>query len=154
VFCLTVPLAEPPAQEAVAAPGPGEVVDRTATWRSRRVLIVEDSDLIGELLVARLRRVFGQVEWVRNGVAALAMQETFQPDVVLTDLFMPEMGGDDLTSLLRARGVTCPIIGMTAAAIGDERTRFEQAGTDRVLTKPVSTGQLLDVLEELDRIRG
>jgi CheY-like chemotaxis protein len=154
VFCLTVPLAEPPPQEAVAAPGPGEVVDRTATWRLRRVLIVEDSDLIGELLVARLRRVFGQVEWVRNGVAALAMQETFQPDVVLTDLFMPEMGGDDLTSLLRARGVTCPIIGMTAAAIGDERTRFEQAGTDRVLTKPVSTGQLLDVLEELDRIRG
>lgn len=154
VFCLTVPLAEPPPQEAVVAPGPGEVVDRTATWRSRRVLIVEDSDLIGELLVARLRRVFGQVEWVRNGVAALAMQETYQPDVVLTDLFMPEMGGDDLTSLLRARGVTCPIIGMTAAAIGDERTRFEQAGTDRVLTKPVSTGQLLDVLEELDRIRG
>jgi CheY-like chemotaxis protein len=130
------------------------VVDRTATWRLRRVLIVEDSDLIGELLVARLRRVFGQVEWVRNGVAALAMQETYQPDVVLTDLFMPEMGGDDLTSLLRARGVTYPIIGMTAAAIGDERTRFEQAGTDRVLTKPVSTGQLVDVLEELDRIRG
>ena len=135
------------------APVQADQIDRTAGWRSRRVLIVEDSDLIGELLVARLRRVFGKVEWVRTGVEALGVFEAFQPDVVLTDLFMPEMGGDDLTSTLRARGVACPIIGMTAAAIGDERTRFEQAGTNRVLTKPVSTGQLLDVLEELDRIR-
>jgi CheY-like chemotaxis protein len=47
----------------------------------------------------------------------------------------------------------CLIIGMTAAAIGDERTRFEQAGTDRVLTKPVSTNQLLELLEELVRKR-
>ena len=153
VFCLAVPLAEPPPQEVTVAPVAAEAADRAAGWRSRRVLIVEDSDLIGELLVARLRRVFGAVEWVRNGVEALAAHEAFQPDVVLTDLFMPEMGGDDLTSVLRAQGVTCPIIGMTAAAIGDERTRFEQAGTDRVLTKPVSTGQLLDVLEELARIR-
>jgi signal transduction histidine kinase len=152
-FRLSVPLVEPPPQEEVVAPVKADQIDRTAGWRSRRVLIVEDSDLIGELLVARLRRVFGTVEWVRTGVEALTVFETFQPDVVLTDLFMPEMGGDDLTSTLRARGVECPIIGMTAAAIGDERTRFEQAGTNRVLTKPVSTGQLLDVLEELDRIR-
>lgn len=154
VFCLTVPLEEPTPQEVTAGPVVDETVDRAAGWRLRRVLIVEDSDLIGELLVARLRRVFGAVEWARNGVDALAAYEAFQPDVVLTDLFMPEMGGDDLTSVLRAQGVTGPIIGMTAAAIGDERTRFEQAGTDRVLTKPVSTGQLLDVLEDLDRIRG
>jgi two-component system, sensor histidine kinase len=154
VFCLSVLLAEPPPQEAVVGLTAEQVADKAAVWRSRRVLIVEDSDLIGELLVARFRRVFGHVEWVRNGVEALAAYEAFQPDVVLTDLFMPEMGGDDLTSLLRTRGGTCPIIGMTAAAIGDERTRFEQAGTDRVLTKPVSTGQFLDVLEELDRIRG
>jgi len=153
VFSLSIPLVEAAPQVAAVSTTEANVSDRAADWRTRRVLIVEDSDLIGELLVARLRRVFGQVDWVRNGVAALAGFEQIQPDVVLTDLFMPEMGGDDLTAALRAQGVTCPIIGMTAAAIGDERTRFEQAGTDRVLTKPVSTGQLLDVLEELGRIR-
>lgn len=152
-FCLSVPLLEAPSKPEEVMQRQADQSDRTAGWRSRRVLIVEDSDLIGELLVARLRRVFGKVEWVRTGVEALAVFEAFQPDVVLTDLFMPEMGGDDLTAALRARGVDCPIIGMTAAAIGDERTRFEQAGTNRVLTKPVSTGQLLDVLEDLDHIR-
>ncbi len=156
-FCLTVPVVAAAAPDAAVVPGLAAAAGGGRPlegWRGRRVLIVEDSDLIGELLVARLRRVFGQVDWARNGVEALAMFDEGQPDVVLTDLFMPEMGGDDLTAALRARGVGCPIIGMTAAAIGDERTRFEQAGTDRVLTKPVSTGQLMDLLEELERIRG
>jgi signal transduction histidine kinase len=153
VFILTVPL--------IVAAGPlpgagdgGRPVAKLGGWREQRVLIVEDSDLIGELLTARLKRVFGAVDWVRNGKEALAMFDSMTPDVVLTDLFMPEMGGDELTATLRARGVTCPIIGMTAAAIGDERTLFEQAGTDRVLTKPVSTNQLMEVLEEMERIRG
>jgi len=150
VFVLRVPVAVEEAvvpQEPVAAPLPAP------DWRERRVMIVEDSDLIGELLTARLKRIFGEVEWLRTGVEALAAFDAFAPDVVLTDLFMPEMGGDDMTATLRARGADCLIIGMTAAAIGDERTRFEQAGTDRVLTKPVSTNQLLEVLEQLVRQR-
>ena len=62
---------------------------------------------------------------------------------------MPRMGGDEMTAALRAQGVTIPIIGMTAAAIGDERTTFENAGTDFVLTKPVSTAQLIEALSRL-----
>ena len=141
------------AMAAIAEPAQPEAALPMQDWRGRKVMIVEDSDLIGELLTARLKRVFGTVEWVRTGVEALALFDAMAPDVVLTDLFMPEMGGDDLTATLRAQGAVCLIIGMTAAAIGDERTRFEQAGTDRVLTKPVSTNQLLELLEELVRKR-
>ena len=124
-----------------------------AALRAMSVLIAEDSDLIGELLVARLKRLFGKVVWARNGVEAIAAFAKEQPDIVLSDLFMPEMGGDELTAALRAQGVRCPIIGMTAAAIGDERERFEAAGTDQVLTKPVSTAQLLEAIESIgDRL--
>jgi CheY-like chemotaxis protein len=42
---------------------------------------------------------------------------------------------------------------MTAAAIGDERERFEAAGTDCVLTKPVSTAQLIEEIEKISSIR-
>lgn len=114
-----------------------------------KVLVVEDSDLIGELLVARLRRLIPQVIWARSGFEGLEVQAREAPDLILTDLFMPRMGGDEMTAALRARGVTVPIIGMTAAAIGDERATFEQAGTDFVLTKPVSTAQLIDALARL-----
>lgn len=143
VFVLRVPMALPEAGGEVAATPRNDL----ESYRTKTVLIAEDSELIGELLVARLRRIFGKVVWVKDGAAALAAYQTEKPDVILTDLFMPELGGDDLTAALRGLGAGCPVIGMTAAAIGDERERFEQAGTDRVLTKPVSTAQLLEVLE-------
>jgi len=146
VFFLRVPMGLD--QEGEPVREAASHLDMTAL-RGMGVLIAEDSDLIGELLVARLKRVFGRVVWVRDGVQALAAFERETPDVVLSDLFMPEMGGDDLTAALREKGVRCPIIGMTAAAIGDEREKFEAAGTDCVLTKPVSTAQLLEAIEKI-----
>lgn len=142
-FLISLPLAEvilPP------PPAPPPAPDLSAEIGHWRVLVVEDSQLIGELLVARLSRIFKRIEWARNGAEGLAAYERERPDLVLTDLFMPELGGDELTAALRAKGATCPIIGMTAAAIGDERVKFEGAGTDHVMTKPVSTAQLLDLL--------
>ncbi len=115
----------------------------------RKALVVEDSDLIGELLVARLQRLVPSVLWARSGLEGIEIQAREKPDLILTDLFMPKMGGDEMTAALRAQGVDVPIIGMTAAAIGDERTTFENAGTDFVLTKPVSTAQLVEALGRL-----
>ncbi|PLL14237.1 hypothetical protein C0V75_01970 [Tabrizicola sp. TH137] len=146
VFELRVPMAVPAEAEGMPAP----VASTKQPGQRGRILMAEDSELIGELLVARLNRLFEEVVWVKNGADALAAYKIIQPDVVLTDLFMPELGGDDLTSTLRELGADCLIIGMTAAAIGDERTRFEEAGTDLVLTKPVSTRQLLEVLDRLE----
>jgi two-component system, sensor histidine kinase len=114
-----------------------------------KALVVEDSDLIGELLVARLQRLVPTVIWARNGLEGIELQASETPDLILTDLFMPKMGGDEMTSALRGQGVSVPIVGMTAAAIGDERTTFENAGTDFVLTKPVSTAQLVEALGRL-----
>ena len=85
----------------------------------------------------------------RNGLEGIELQGRERPDLILTDLFMPKMGGDEMTAALRGSGVCVPIIGMTAAAIGDERTTFENAGTDFVLTKPVSTAQLVEALGRL-----
>lgn len=134
-FVMTVPVALPVPVAPVVEKHRGKAVTPIA---GLRVLVVEDSDLIGELLVARLRRIVADVRWVKSGSDGLIAYHEMKPDVVLTDLFMPEMGGDEMTSTLRATGAVCPIIRMTAAAIGDERNRFEAAGTDFVLTKPVS----------------
>lgn len=151
VFLLRVPMTPPPEAD-LAAPAKPKV--DPPELKGMTILIAEDSDLIGELLVARLRRVFGHIVWARDGEEALEAFDIHAPDIVLTDLFMPKMGGDDLTAALRARGAACPVIGMTAAAIGDERERFETAGTDLVLTKPVSMAQLIEVLEGLGRNKG
>ncbi|MBU9699957.1 hybrid sensor histidine kinase/response regulator [Rhodobacteraceae bacterium HSP-20] len=149
VFTLGLPMPEPAADDPAPAEGKTRTEADGPAYRDRSVLVAEDSEMIGELMVARLKRLFGTVHWARNGVEALEIHAREKVDLVLSDLFMPEMGGDDLTAALRARGATIPIIGMTAAAIGDDRQRFDAAGTDRVLTKPVSTAQLLEVLDGL-----
>lgn len=143
-----------PETQAVAVIPPLRQETESVTAGFHKALVVEDSDLIGELLVARLQRLVPTVLWARDGLEGIALQAREGPDLILTDLFMPKMGGDEMTSALRGQGVAVPIIGMTAAAIGDERTTFENAGTDFVLTKPVSTAQLVEALGRLRQPAG
>ncbi|MDX1782359.1 MAG: response regulator, partial [Thalassovita sp.] len=74
------------------------------------------------------------------------------PDVLITDLFMPEMPGDELIEALRAQEIDIPVIGLTAAVVGDDIHRFEDAGATAVLPKPLDVARLCVLLE--DRVEG
>lgn len=115
---------------------------------SLRVLIAEDNAIISDLMKVGLSRVFKTVTIAVNGRDALDIMSADPHDVVLTDLFMPELGGDGLTKKLRSQGFLGPIIGMTAADFGEERRAFEEAGTDHVLTKPVRTKSFVALLNQ------
>jgi signal transduction histidine kinase len=123
----------------------GPSVDLT----SRSVLVVEDSETMGDLLVARLERIFGDVVWKRDGTSGLAWAVSNAPSVVITDLFMPGLGGDELVKRLRESGFEGPVIGMTATDIGEEVERFRTSGADEVFTKPINIKTLERVLSKL-----
>lgn len=113
---------------------------------SLRVLLAEDNPLVAEVTLARLRKSFASVQHAQNGRIALQMIQEEMPDVLITDLFMPEMGGDELTLQLRNDGVTIPIIGLTAAVVGDDTLRFEQAGATAIMAKPLNLDELTKIL--------
>ncbi len=113
------------------------------------VLVVEDSETMGDLLVARLDRMFGEVVWKRDGTSGLAWALNNAPSVVITDLFMPGLGGDELVKRLREAGFKGPVIGMTATDIGEEVERFRTSGTDQVFTKPINVKTLERALSRL-----
>lgn len=110
------------------------------------VLVLEDSETMGELLVSRMARVFGHIHWLRDGETGLAWMAENPVDVVMTDLYMPGMTGDEVARNLRARGFDKPIIGMTAADLGEDVERFRQSGATRVLTKPVRPQDVIAAL--------
>ena len=56
---------------------------------------------------------------------------------MITDLFMPELDGDDLVRRLRQQGYQRPIVGLTAAVVGEEMDRFRVAGANVVMRKPL-----------------
>jgi CheY-like chemotaxis protein len=75
------------------------------------------------------------------------------PDLLITDLFMPEMDGDDLIRRLRARQSDLSIIGLTAAVVGDDIERLTQAGADHVMNKPLDMRALRQFIFELTTTR-
>jgi two-component system capsular synthesis sensor histidine kinase RcsC len=75
-------------------------------------------------------------------VDALALWSINNFDLLLTDLNMPRMNGYELASSLRERGVSTPIIGVTANAMKEEETRCRAAGMNSWLVKPIDLRSL------------
>ncbi|MBF2048530.1 MAG: PAS domain-containing protein [Elainella sp. C42_A2020_010] len=113
-----------------------------------RILLANDNADMRDYL----RRLLGQqyqVETVADGVAALTAIRQQRPDLVLTDVMMPEMGGFELLRSLRADPTTqdIPIILLSARAGEEARIEGLAAGADDYLTKPFSARELLARVE-------
>jgi len=94
---------------------------------------------------AMLSNAGAKTQTAYNGTAALQILNTLSFDLILTDIFMPEMDGYELIKTLREQGYDKPVFGMTAAIIGNEIDELYQAGADKILTKPFT-------VEELNRL--
>ena len=84
----------------------------------------------------------------RNGAEALDIASLNDFDLVITDIFMPEVDGFDLTRSLRRNEFTGPILGVTAATVGEEVETLLESGADRVIGKPLTLKSLQAVLQE------
>lgn len=116
--------------------------------RDWTVVLAEDNALVAEITKARLERLRASVRIATDGREALRMVAEEQPDVVITDLFMPELDGDDLARRLRRGGYDRPILGLTAAVVGEEMDRFHRAGVNAVMKKPLDFERLSGFLRD------
>ncbi|MGB3312098.1 MAG: PAS domain S-box protein [Nodosilinea sp.] len=113
-----------------------------------RILLADDNaDMLD--YVKRLLSPTYQVETVRNGKAALVAIRQQRPDLVLSDVMMPELDGFELLRQLRAEAQTktLPIILLSARAGEESRMEGLAAGADDYLTKPFSARELLARVE-------
>lgn len=124
-----------------------DCVDLDARLKSLRVVLAEDNQLVAKITLKQLGRVFGTVEHFENGALALARIKEDRPDLLLTDLFMPEMPGDELMQSVKDQGIDIPMIGLTAAVVGDDTQRFEEVGATAYLPKPLSIEKLKGILQ-------
>lgn len=124
----------------------GDAVDPRFTLDRIKVLLVEDNRLVSQVVESRLRKIVKDIKVAGNGLQALDVLKTYEPDLIISDLFMPQMAGDELCAELRSGGFDKPIIGLTAATVGDEMHDFLEAGATIVLPKPLEVTQLTGFL--------
>jgi CheY-like chemotaxis protein/HPt (histidine-containing phosphotransfer) domain-containing protein len=139
-------------------PGEAVLVTRHSlreAWGSLRVLLAEDNQVNQKLAVHLLERLGHHVQVAKNGREALDLFESSTFDLVLMDIQMPEMGGEEATRRIRAleakRGGHIPIVAMTAHAMAGDRERFLEAGMDEYISKPINQERLREVLRTLGR---
>jgi CheY-like chemotaxis protein len=111
-----------------------------------RVLLVEDNPVNQELALALLSAAALVPDLAQDGAQAVEMACRESYAVILMDMQMPGMDGLDATRELRRRGVTTPIVAMTANAFDEDREACLAAGMNDHVTKPVDPEQLFVTL--------
>lgn len=109
----------------------------------QRILVVEDNDDLRNYLVDMLMAGYN-IQSCSNGKDALVIIKEFNPDLVISDIMMPEMSGDELCSAIKTSVEMSHIPVILLTALGDEKNILGglEIGADAYITKPFSVGIL------------
>jgi two-component system response regulator AtoC len=116
----------------------------------RRVLVVDDEENQRLVLRTLLKRQGYEVETAASGEEALTLVDTFGPDVVLTDVRMPKMGGLDLLATLQAKGNEATVIVMSAYGNVDDALEAIKAGAYDYVQKPFKHDEIVLTLRKAE----
>ncbi|HEX3099047.1 MAG TPA: ATP-binding protein, partial [Usitatibacter sp.] len=149
-FGIELPLATA-RPELLPAPGSSRGAPVPAAT-PRRILVVDDNVDAAATLGAALRMQGHTVETVHTGLGAMAAAESFEADVALIDIGLPDFSGYELAQRLRAlRGADAPrLVAVTGYGLEADRTRARDAGFDRHFVKPLDFAQLEALLAGLE----
>jgi PAS domain S-box-containing protein len=142
-FIVRLPLSETTMHGKTA-----ELPETDATVRKLRVLVVDDNHDAAEVLVMLLESMGLHVEAVNSGPAALATIPDYRPNVILMDIGMPGMDGNEVARRIREQPQFDDIKLIALTGWGQEKDRqlSHESGFDYHLTKPVNFKVLKDLI--------
>jgi DNA-binding response OmpR family regulator len=116
-----------------------------------KVLVVEDDRTVGQYVKRGLEEARYQVDLVADGPEGLRVATSGRHDLVVLDLRLPGLSGQELLRTLRDRGVTLPVLVLTAQDSVDFKVQALRMGADDYVTKPFALEELLARVEALGR---
>lgn len=114
----------------------------------QRILVAEDDPILAMIYQITLSEAGFEVLMCRDGVEALACLDTFAPDLVITDFYMPRMTGGELIRAIRQRPGSRTAT-LLASAIDPGRVSAEERADAR-LEKPITPARLLSGVRALE----
>jgi two-component system, cell cycle response regulator DivK len=115
-----------------------------------RILVVEDNEISMKLFRDVLTATGYRTLEATSGRAAVDVASEHVPDLVLMDIELPDVGGVEVLTRLRANDHTAsiPVLAVTAQAMYGDRERFLGVGFDGYVSKPVNVVQLLALVRQ------
>ena len=132
-------------------PPPAPVL-QVSDRRLMRVLTAEDNRTNQLVFQKMVRDIDIELVFANNGLEAVDLFQSFQPDMIFMDISMPEMDGRDAARAIRALEAGrshVPIVALTAHAMDGDSEGILAAGIDRYMTKPLRKATLTATLSEL-----
>ncbi|HZE71381.1 MAG TPA: ATP-binding protein [Pyrinomonadaceae bacterium] len=130
-----------------------EVSTLSSSLKGLRVLVVDDEEDARQIISSLISRTGAEVMACESAREALVMLEQWKPDVLMSDIAMPEEDGYSLINKVRAlpaeKGGHIPAAAFTAYARDEDRKRALAAGFQMHIPKPISGGQLLSMVARL-----
>ena len=138
------------AREAYETREPERPLD--AAPAERTILVADDIPMFRELAALFLTRS-ARVVTAEDGKQALDLARKLAPDLIIADLHMPGMNGDELCSAVKADPelAKTPVIVMIGSQDGEERARVVRAGADDLLVKPLNRMGLIEAVNRFLR---
>ena len=111
------------------------------------LLIVEDSDDIREIISTTFSKICNSISTAKDGEEGLSKFKELQPDIILTDIRMPNMDGNEMIEEIKNINPNMPIIAIS----GHGKIIPATDKADMVLEKPIKFDKLLEHMHSLTR---
>ena len=120
--------------------------------RAMRVLAAEDNKTNQLVFRKMVKSLDIDLQFASNGLEAVELFQSYDPDLIFMDISMPKMDGKEATGEIRAlerdSGTHVPIVALTAHAMDSDRDAILAAGLDQYLTKPLRKAEIFAVIGE------
>lgn len=138
---VEMPMRAVPEHTAIKSPDP--MPDEDETVGAIRLLVVEDNDDVARYIGSILQRDY-QVLYATDGVEGLALAKELIPDIIITDIMMPNMTGLELCHAVRQCEIInhIPIVIITAKSSEEDRIKGIEGGADAYIYKPFNVAEL------------
>jgi len=121
------------------------------TKQAPRILVAEDNPTNQKVLTCLLQPTGCQLDFVDNGLDAIAAVTRSSYDLVLMDMRMPKMDGVTATYRIRSLpepAASIPIVALTADVVAGAKEKFQAAGMNGFIEKPINRELLFKTIEE------
>ena len=108
-----------------------------------RLLLVEDERKVSDLVARALRAESYAVDVAEDGERGWELAQSYQYDLIILDLMLPQLSGEELLRRIRRTNPSVPILVLTARAATQDKVNNFEAGADDYLTKPFAFAELV-----------